>query len=460
MNRPKRIVILGGGVSGLTLGWSLLRRFGDAAEVTILEKAPRPGGWIRTVEHNGFLFEQGPRSCRSHGNGRATLELAESLGLQDDVISADPDSKRRFLYLSSQLTPLPNSIISLLTSPLLMPLCLALLKDWRTPGGQVADESIYSFVERRLGKQVAEQLADPMVAGIYAGDVRQLSVQSCFPALAKLEREKVSLLRGWLMGKRSKRLSSSAFVDSFSKQPIFTFKRGMQTLTDTLAERLKGSIHYNQTVSSLSPRADGIDVTTQDGGIFRGEAVFSTLSAPAIGSLIASLNEPLSTSLKAMTSASVGVVNVGYRQNVLDRKGFGYLIPSGERQLILGVVWDSCVFPQQNRHCQETRLTVMIGGTHRPDLLMKGENHCIAIALQALRDHLGIVATPDTVAFHLADQAIPQYTIGYAAKLTAIETLRSACLPRLRFLGSAFHGVSVNDCIASASAMAKGDFIL
>lgn len=451
ISRNKKIVILGAGISGLSLGWFLRQQYGADISLTILEKTSRAGGWIQTVQQGGYLFEQGPHSCRTYGTGIATLELIESLGLEDEVIIADRAARRRYIYLDNKLTLLPSSLFSLISSSWLPSFFKAIIRDLKTPLSQNQnDESIFTFFERRFGRKITEQLVDPFVTGIYAGDFKQLSMTSCFPTLYN----RGSLIRGWMQKPSSKKKSASRFVNRMLSQGLFTFKKGLGTLTDALEKRLSGSIQYNNGAVSLSVHSNQIDIMTEDGTHLSADQVFSTVSPDVIGHLLGPLHSDLSQLLKGIKSASVGVINLGYRHNVLPAKGFGYLVPSSEKQSILGAIWDSSAFPQQNGNPNETRLTVMMGGIHRPDLLQQGSDHCMSIALQSLHKHLGISKDPDTAAFHLAKQAIPQYTIGHAARLSAIESIRSSHFPNLYLLGSAFHGVSINDCIASALKVA------
>ncbi len=156
----RHIVILGAGISGLSTAWFLKKRFGKEIALTIIDKSKRPGGWMQTSHTGGFLFEQGPHSCRATGAGLATLQLAEELGLQDHVVTADPASHIRYLYHNQSLQRLPTGPLSCLFSPLMKGIIPALIRDWRTPPGNQDDESIYDFFSRRFGPSIAERFAD------------------------------------------------------------------------------------------------------------------------------------------------------------------------------------------------------------------------------------------------------------------------------------------------------------
>jgi len=184
----------------------------------------------------------------------------------------------------------------------------------------------------------------------------------------------------------------------------------------------------------------GVSLTMKGGDIVHADHIFSTLPAHALAPLVPSLQEKL----VKIPFATVAVVNLGYRCSVLDKKGFGYLIPSREKEQILGVVWDSSVFPEQNRNPHQTRLTVMIGGVRMPEVENLAEHELIDIAVEALKRHLGIAAPPDAAHVFLARSAIPQYQVGHGNLLSQIV---DAAPKNFSCLGSSYRGVSVNDLI-------------
>ncbi len=162
------------------------------------------------------------------------------------------------------------------------------------------------------------------------------------------------------------------------------------------------------------------------------------------------LNDLVKPSLNNIESASVAIVSLGYREKVLKQDGFGYLIPSDQKEDILGMIWDSSIFPQQNNHEQETRLTVMLGGTHKPGMVNLESSELTERALTACANHLGIDASPAAVHVTKAPYAIPQYYVGHAERLKSFENMLQNKTSRLTCFGTAFNGVAVNDCIAHA----------
>lgn len=427
-----KVAIVGGGISGLALAWNFKKQ---GIDCTLYEKEARTGGWIRTSHCQGFVFEQGPHSCRTRGAGIKTLELIEQLGLEKEVISASPAARQRFIYTQGTFKKVPVCPVSLLFSPWKKGVLKALWNDWKTPPGEGKDESIYDFISRRLSQEVAEELFDPFTTGIFAGDIRKLSIQACFPFLYSLEKKHGGLLKGfWAKRKEKKETGTSPFVQQLLKTSLFSFRGGMQTLTDCLYQKMQDQVQLNKEIVRLEQNGSSWKLIFADGSAAEADRLFLTIPATATAQL-------LTDELSRIPYASVTVVNLGYKAAVLPKEGFGYLIPSKEKDPIMGVLWDSSVFPQQNSHAQETRLTVML----RPSAKDPAEEAQAAVARQ-----LGILNQPAAVEVSYAHNAIPQYEVGHLERLKHIESR----LPgSISLLGSSYRTISVNDCIAEASAI-------
>lgn len=445
----RKIVVLGGGISGLSAAWFLKQRHGDAVEVTVLESSGRFGGWIQTVRHEGFLFELGPRSCRAHGSGIETLKLIEELDLQNETVVASPAARKRFLYTGRRLRSLPKGPLSFFLSSVTRPLLLPLLREFRIPPANLADESIHHFFERRLGSYAACTFADPLVSGIFAGDPRRLSLKSCFPLLHQWEMDRGSIVKG-LFARKPALQTPSSFVQSIAKQGLFSLKNGMQQLVGQLCQRLDATLRIHSQVESLERSGNGIIVRMVGGETLVADHVISALPAHALATLIRNVERPLASLLHGVRCASVAVVSVGYRKRVLTQEGFGYLIPFDQGERVLGTVWDSSVFPQQNSHEKETRLTCMIGGEQMASFESYVSEDFKAITLEAIGRHLGITAEPDVISVQIAKSAIPQYNVGHGLRVSEIHQRIADLFPSMTLIGNSFEGVSVNDCIANA----------
>lgn len=423
----KRVVILGGGISGLASGWFIKKRFGHAVHVTIVEKAPKLGGWIQTQKNQGFLFELGPHSCRTSGTGEDTLSLIKELGLDSQILYAEEAAHRRYLYHQKQLRLLPQGPLSLVRSPWIWKILPELISEYFRASQNMGEETIEEFIKRRFGKQVAEFLMDPLVSGIYAGDMSQLSMKACFPTFHKYEQEHGSVLKG--------------LFKNATKSSLFTLKEGMGSLIKELHKQLEATFLLSNEALWLSFKGKQVEVQLKDRRIVADQLI-AALPATDLAKLMERHDSYLAAKLREIPFASVASVQVGYKKDILPLQGFGYLIPRKERESILGMVWDSCIFPNQNHHKEETRLSVMMS-------LQDGQDS-IQLAKDAIVKHLGIVEKPDHMSLHTAHHAIPQYFLGHEKRISEIEERVTRLFPHTTLLGSSYYGVSVNDCISVA----------
>jgi protoporphyrinogen/coproporphyrinogen III oxidase len=398
-SKVPKVAILGGGITALSLGWYLQQQ---GVEFSIYEQSDRAGGSIQTEERGGFLIETGPRTLRT--SGIETLKLIEALGLQDQVIGSE--TLDRYLYLNQKMQKVS------FFSPLARKYLIPFLQEAFKPKGNLEDESVYAFAKRRYNTQIAKTFFDPLVTGIYAGDMEKLSMRACFPSLFNLEKKHGSLLKGMLFA-RKKPQPMSPFVRQMQKYPLFSFQKGLSTLTKELAERLKGHIQYHKKAAGVQ----GTKITFADQSHVEADHIFCTI--------------PLNSQVERV---SLTAVHLGYHSNTLPFKAFGYLIPRTERERILGVVFDSAVFPSQQpgKLC----LTVMVSGV---------PEEAIDWALEAVARHLGL-KQPDLITCSRHPHAIPQYPVGYQPRANE---------EHITFLGSSYTGISVNDCIAKAHQTAN-----
>jgi oxygen-dependent protoporphyrinogen oxidase len=448
---PKHVVILGAGISGLSTAWFLKKKLGSSIQLTLLEESHQSGGWIQTIQSEDFLFETGPRSCRTRGTGLETLQLIEELGLHNQIIGADPSANIRFLYYQQKLQSFPSSVFQFPFHPLLKGWKQAVWRDWQTSPSLKEDESIEEFCIRHFGKEWCDRLIDPFVSGIYAGDAKKLSVKSCFPQFWNWDQQHGSLIRG-MWNQKKEGATQTPFVAHWARQPIFSFKSGMSCLIRALENQLEGDIHFSQPAKNLKMDSDGITIELNNKKLLQADYLISTIPALKLASLFQTPQKDISAQLQKMESTTVMVINLGYRESILKKAGFGYLIPFQEKESILGCVWDSVVFPSQNCS-QQTRLTVMMGGAQHP-FVIEDKQKSVELALTALEKHLNLKKKPDVIHVTLARQAIPQYVVGHHQMLNQISQLLSA-YPHLAISGHSFDGVSINDRILQARLLSN-----
>jgi len=423
VKKKTRLIILGGGISGLSLAWKLSQQ--SQNEILLLEKEERVGGLMGSWESMPFFFERGPRMFQE-GRSKALLELIHELGLTNEIIYADKAAQGRHILYKQKLHKFPSNPFAFLFSPLTRPLLLALFTEWkRAPARE--EESIWDFAVRRFNQKTAERMFDPLVVGIYAGDMKRLSMSACFPHVKRWEEEHGSLTR--------------AFFSKKKKAPstLFSLRGGSEQLLETLREKLKGKILHGQSVQSLHTSSNGITIITTEGQ-WQADRVFSALPPYELCKLLSlQMNFP---------TRDIATVNIGFHSPVLTKKGFGYLVPAHANEDVFGVIFDSNLFPQQNRSVEETRLTVMLspGGSEEKR------------ALNALERHLHIHKKPDFVGVTKIARGLPQYELGHASRIQALQHAAHAFSPHLHLVGNYLSGASVNDAIATSKQMAANLF--
>jgi protoporphyrinogen/coproporphyrinogen III oxidase len=248
------ILIVGAGLAGLSLAWHLDRR---GLPVRVLEASGRPGGVVRTLQDGPLRLEQGPQSLRAAG--AATARLVEGLGLRDRVVGSSPAARRRYLLHRGRLRPLPTGPLSLLRGgPLRRRALLRALAEPLLPARSTPGESVHDLVARRLGPGLADPVLDAFVAGIYAGDARQMEAEAGFPALARAEREHGSVLVGLLRRPRAPR-------PDWLPRGSFTFDEGVEVLPRTLAAALGDRLALGRPAERVVRHGDGLMVETAAG---------------------------------------------------------------------------------------------------------------------------------------------------------------------------------------------------
>uniref|UniRef100_K3X4B1 Cilia- and flagella-associated protein 91 n=1 Tax=Globisporangium ultimum (strain ATCC 200006 / CBS 805.95 / DAOM BR144) TaxID=431595 RepID=K3X4B1_GLOUD len=474
----KELVVLGGGISGLSLAYFLRRALqqqqAPPARIRVVDAAPHAGGWIRTAKRSEFLFEEGPRGFRPSRNGAEILRLVEELGLQRDMRTVDAAAKSRYVLRNGHVEKLPSNVREILTWPLTKELVKAGAHELFTKRSALPDESIYDFASRRFSPLVAERLLDPVASGIFGGDIRNLSVRSCFKMLYDLEQEHGSVVRGMLFGKSPADdtlldgSTKSDFVRSHESSVSVSFQDGMSTLMNALEAQIQADplseIHLNTKVNAIQPHSTSTSsppaftIKLQDSTVTQPHEievshVFSTLPAFQLASAVESSLPALAKTLQEIQFVSMGMVHVGFSDRVLDSDGFGYLVPTCERERVLGVVFDSNAFPSQNAasRSMQTRLSIMCGGAHFPEITDLGLDEVEKLARDAVKRHLGISKEPDYVRSMVLHNCIPQYHVGFWKTL---ETIESQLVPGMSLGGNSFYGVGLADCVTRSKELA------
>ena len=515
--RPRgRVLIVGGGVTGLSLAHFLRRAApgGEAPPVTVVETAPSFGGKIATDRAGGFILEVGPDSFISRK--RAALELVEELGLSHRLRGTNPDHRKVYVLHRGRLTPLPEGMTLLvptrlgpvLRSPLLSPrgkvrMALDLVRPARRGDG---DESLASFVRRRFGREVLDTVAGPLLAGIHSADPERLSLHATFPRFAEMERRHGSLIRAVRRARAAHRRrtttagdapphATSHVHDPCRRLPSPTSARvtlagGMDELVTALVDRLSpapGSSKPTDPVPTspvfTSPvrllpgrRLEGLTrrareseagallevgpvwvAALSDGSVVDADSVVLATPAAAAARVLEAEEPELATRLAELHASPSVIVSLGFHRRDVPHPldGFGLVVPAAEGRRITACTWTSTKFAGRAPE-DHALLRVFLGGPRNTELVELDDEALVRTATEELGAILGgpegFSAPPVLARVHRLRGGNPLYEVGHRQRLEAVE---AACPPGLFLAGAAFHGVGIPDCIDSARRTAR-----
>jgi oxygen-dependent protoporphyrinogen oxidase len=469
----EKVIVIGAGISGLACAHRL-KQLGLRPRV--LEATERSGGLINTVRREGFLFETGPQFPRFPPS---VWQLVRDLNLEREFVAGDSKAKR-YIFRRGRLHLTPFSPGGLIKTQLLgLKSKLRILGEpfgYSRPPDR--EESLAEFVQRKFGTEVLDNLVDPIISTIFLGDARKMGMESAFPALVEWERNRGSLVRGALYARKSKR--DAAKSGGASRPPTFhsngnaslrvtdslptlgSFRSGMATLPERLAEELRGEITYKAAVESiaLSRENDGESKPAWQVCLSCGEQItaeYLVLAVPAhVGARLLEPNVPqLALQLKTIEYAPIFVVSSAYeRSKVANRlDGFGFMVPRSEGLNTICTFWNSSLFG--GRAPEGTVLITSFAGREPSDKVGAAiDGECPRTVEAENARILGISGEPVARVVWKDSRALPQYYIGHAQRVA--ETYRILRLfPSLYLAGNFLKGRSIGDCVDVAYRVAE-----
>ena len=455
------ILVVGGGVSGLSVAYFLQKA---GKKVRLVEAGPRLGGNIRTETREGFLYDVGPDSfLRTKPEAKA---LCEELGLTDELIAPREEGAQVFVAYRGKLEPMPEGLAlgvptrpgALLSTALLSGAgkLRAMKEPFVAPRTDEEEESIQEFCTRRLGREMGERIAAPLLSGVFAGDASRLSMQATFPQLVLLEKKYGSLYAGMTGGKP---VLTSALESTFKKKPkaqspFLSLKGGLGRLIEALSSALKAdTVELNVGVTALRPGPNGITAQLSNGEQIA--ACHVVLAGPPWSSstLLENVDSDLSEELAGVRGCPTATVFFGLTESELQRPlaGSGFIVPQGEGD-ILAATWISSKW--DGRAPQGSALVrAFVGGARTEGALDASDDELIEIARRELTRFMGDLGQPRFSAVYRYERGTPQPEIGHGARLKRVEE-RVRHLGWLSLIGSGFSGVGIPDCVRQAQETA------
>ncbi len=449
----RRVVIVGGGISGLSTAYYLSKA---GVPSTLIERRPRLGGVIETDRIQGCVLEAGPDSFLAAKPW--AMELIRELGLAGDVIASNDHLRVTYVWKAGRLVPLPDGLMLMIPTKVL-PMALTPLLGWgtkirmglewfRRPHGARGDESVADFVRQHYGQEAVDYLAEPLLAGVYGGDPNKLSVASVLPRFIDLESRYGSLTKGVLHER--KRAAAQA-----RRQPLFeTLKGGLGELVEAVERRTAPHIERVQASAGAVERTTS-GYRVQAGGDWI-EAPHVVLACPAYeaGAVLPSLDAELAALLGGIPYSSSITLSLGYEKAGFSHplKGFGFLVPKRERRRLVACTWVGTKFlhrvPQD-----KAVLRCFLGGEDESVLGLSDEALVASVRIE-LRDIMGVNETPVFARVARWPRSMAQYAVGHRERVARIEA-RVRALPSLHLAGNAYHGIGIPDCVRMGKVAAE-----
>ncbi len=434
------VIVAGGGISGLSCTEAILRR-APGAKVLCLEASERLGGHIRSVRRAGYVMEGGPSGFLDKIG--ATRALAEHLGLSSSLIESDRTHSGRWVRRDGELQRFPSSLSSFVSTGLVSaPGRLRMLME-PFVGASCEEESVAQFAARRLGKEAAEYLVEPIVAGIYGGDANCLSLQSTLPHLASLEAQSRSLLM--------------AFLQSTGKtRRLLSFRSGCEDLVEALALALNGYVTPNSPVQDVSRCLGGYEVRLGTGAILRTRVLVAATPAANTARFLGNMAPALATLLDSIPYTPVATVGFGYQTRDVPRElnGFGYLVSRRENSAVLGVEWCDSMYPENRSPRGGCAMRAILGGAHHPEIVRFSDEDLQRVAREEMRDTLGITSAPVATSVTRHSTGLPQYNVGHMLRVAEIECSLGD-FPGLFIGGNGMRGTGMDAITRDATLIAQ-----
>ncbi len=462
-----KVAIIGGGVSGLGAAYTFQKkkRQGEDVDFVLIEKRSRTGGQIFTENVDGFVIEGGP-DCFIVDKPWA-LQLANELGIGDRVQNTNEHNSGTFILSKGKLHRLPDGIMLLVPTKFL-PFITSNLFSW---AGKIrmgmdlfiprrkenGDESLASFVRRRIGQEALDKLAEPLIGGIHASDPEKMSLMSTFPRLMDMEKKHRSLIIAALAARKKMKAMPKR---SGPKRTFFiSFIDGMQEFIDRLSAAI-GSEHIlcSKEVTKvekleLSPKPLYRIHFRQGEPIEADAIIFSTL-AYNTADLVEEWDKNLAEKLRVIPHVNSATISLGFKaSDVGTLQGFGFIVPLAEERNLMATTFSSQKWA--NRAPEgHVLMRGFIGGAHHEELVNISDDELVNLVLKEWKEILNLESRPVLKRVFRWYRCMPQYTVGHLDRLDEIE-MRVQKHSGIFLCGASYKGVGIPDCIKNATYAAE-----
>jgi protoporphyrinogen/coproporphyrinogen III oxidase len=463
----RKIVIVGGGIAGLAAAYKVKRaaEAGADVEFALVEKDPRLGGKIITQRVDGFVIDGGPDCFLTEKP--AIHRIAKLLGIFDEELPTDDARKRTYILSRGHLHDLPDGVMMFAPTKF-WPFATTGLFSWsgkirmgmdllikRKPvtGDGPEDETLESFVVRRMGRECLDRLAEPLVGGVHASDPAKMSLAATFPRLLEMEQTYGGMIKGFYAARKKVAEMRKKYPPKPGAKPrtFFTsFEAGMQSLIDAMADAAgRDRIRTGAAATELVRSADGWAVTLDDGSVLEADAVIVATESWAAERLMRPVDEIIADALAGIEHSSSATISLAFEESEvgIDMNAFGVLCPLVENRSLMAASFSSTKWPGRAPE-GKVLLRGFVGGPHNQAIMAESDERLAEIVLSELREVLGVKGDPLFAKVFRWEKGMPQYTMGHLDRVDAIE-MRSAEVPGLAVAGGSYRGVGLPNCVES-----------
>ena len=449
-----KVVIIGGGISGLATAYYLAKA---GATATIVESRPRLGGVIQTEHVDGCTIEAGPDSFLSVKP--AAMDLIRELGLSGDVIGSNDHQRVTFVRKNGRLVPLPDGLMMMVPTKILPLVATGLISTgtkfrmgmelFRAPKVKEQDESVTDFVREHYGQEAVDYLAEPLLSGIYGGNPSQLSVRAVLPRFVELAAQYGSLTRGVLAMRGQAKKGQPA-------PPLFrTLKGGLGQMVDGVQAFIKRKVDVVHGAAEAIERA-GAGFWVKVGTDFiAADHIVLACEAHNASPLLKTIDGRLSELLHGVAYSSSMTVALGWdtADFASPPVGFGFLVPKTERKRLVACTWVGTKFPNRVPYGKVVA-RCFLGGMEDPEILYENDETVIQVVLDEFREIAGVTAQPRFTRIFRWPTSMAQYTVGHPSRVAEMEA-RLVQTPGIHVAGNAYQGIGIPDCIRLGRAAAE-----
>ena len=476
-----QVAIIGGGIAGLSTAYFLQKAAQEAdlpLTYTLLEQSDRWGGKIATetvTEYSDepFIVEGGPDSFITQKPW--ALQLAREMGLDNELLPTNDHLRKTFVLNKGKPTPLPDGVL-LIVPTKIMPFALSTLISplgklrmgmdlFIRPKMDDEDETLAQFIERRLGSEALDKIAEPLMSGIYNADAQKQSLMATFPRFRAIEQKYGSLTKGMIAGQKARaQASSNGSQPTAPKTSMFmSMQPGMEAFVTEIHARLTGDLRLetavteikieDQRLTSDNLQSSIFNLQLSDGSTLTADKVILAVPAFVAAKLLADLSPNAAEELDAIRYVSTGTISLGYRRDELDHPldGFGIVIPRSEKRKINAITWSSTKFNQRAPNGYAL-IRVFFGGSRTPEMMDVDDKKLLSTVRRELREIMGLDADPLFHRIYRWHRSNPQYDVGHLDLVDAIE----AAVPENIFVtGSPYRGIGIPDCVRQGKETAQ-----